>query len=236
MDCNEVRDLIPEYVLGALEEGKMTEVELHLEQCPEARSLLREYEEIADALLYAVPLVVPPKAVRESIMDRIGTKDSRFEERRNWAGTRFAWVLAAIAVLLLLASNLYWVRTFHRTERELSYRSTVVALIAGNHVVELHGQAEGMMHYDPESNVGLLEVFGMPVPPKGKSYQLWLIRPDQERDSGAVFRVEENGNGVVIFHAPRPLSEYVGVGVTLEPEGGSRSPTGPKVLGGRLSS
>ncbi len=239
MNCDEIRDLIPEYALGALGKDERTAVEQLLDECPEARSLLSEYEEVTEALLYAIPVVSPPPSVRAAVLGSNGGRQAYvgvLRRLRTALGHRIAWGLAAVAIIALILTNLYWAGALHKTRKQVAYQATVVSLIASNHVVELSGQAKGMVHYDPNGKIGLLEVFGMPASPKGKAYQLWLIRPDQKRDSGAVFKVEQDGNCVVIFHAPRPLSEYVGLGITLEPEGGSPHPTGPKMMGGKLSS
>jgi anti-sigma-K factor RskA len=239
MDCNELKELIPEYAIGALGEDEQAAVESLLGECLEARSLLNEYRELTDALLYAIPIVPPPPSLREAMLERAGGRREQvgpFRRIGSALSPGLAWGIAAVAIVVLILTNLYWASALHETRKKVDYQATVVSLIASNHVVELSGKASGMIHYDPNGKVGLLEVFGMPAPPKGKAYQLWLIRPDQKRDSGAVFKVEGDGNGVVIFQAPRPLSEYVGVGVTMEPDGGSPAPTGPKMLGGDISS
>ncbi len=79
----------------------------------------------------------------------------------------------------------------------------------------------------------MLSVENLPLLPPGRSYQLWLL-VDGGRDSGGLFEVDESGRGYLVIRAPRPLSQYDQVGITEEPEGGSLTPSGERLLGGSL--
>ena len=74
-----------------------------------------------------------------------------------------------------------------------------------------------------------LVVSGMPEPPIGEVYEVWLNHasgPPQPTD--ALFTVTRTGDGDV--DVPGPLRGVRGVTVTSEPLGGSSSPTGAPVL------
>jgi hypothetical protein len=74
-----------------------------------------------------------------------------------------------------------------------------------------------------------LIVSGMPEPPIGEVYEVWLNRasgPPQPTD--ALFTVTRAGNGSV--DVPAPLRRVREVIVTPEPLGGSSSPTSAAVL------
>ena len=74
-----------------------------------------------------------------------------------------------------------------------------------------------------------LIVSGMPEPPIGEVYEVWLDRasgPPQPTD--ALFTVTRTGDGNV--DVPGPLRGVRGVTVTSEPLGGSSSPTSAPVL------
>jgi hypothetical protein len=49
-----------------------------------------------------------------------------------------------------------------------------------------------------------------------------------------VFRVDEQGFGLMRITAPRPFTAYQRVGITEEPAGGSPGPTSPRVIGAAL--
>jgi hypothetical protein len=70
----------------------------------------------------------------------------------------------------------------------------------------------------------------IPVPPKGTTYQLWLITTAAPV-SGGLFTPDSAGRATLTTdeppNVPRPVS---GVLVTLEPAGGSAAPTGAPFL------
>jgi anti-sigma-K factor RskA len=64
------------------------------------------------------------------------------------------------------------------------------------------------------------------------TYQVWLIQPDGHRTSGGLFHPEPGQPFVsVVIPSERPFSDFTGLGVTIEPAGGSPAPTGVRVLG-----
>ncbi|MDP9368395.1 MAG: anti-sigma factor [Chloroflexota bacterium] len=88
--------------------------------------------------------------------------------------------------------------------------------------------ARGTLFYAPGSGQGTLTVSGLPAPPEGKVYQLWYIgngRPVPE--PGGTFTVDEQGTGILPITGEVPPFQQVGI--TVEPEGGSQTPTLPVV-------
>jgi anti-sigma-K factor RskA len=92
-------------------------------------------------------------------------------------------------------------------------------------------EATGELRF--ESGAATLEVKGMPLLTAEQQYQLWLVR-DGDRDSGAVFSVNDNGWAEVPVEAARspgdPSSDYTDLWISIEPAGGSPDPTGEWVL------
>ncbi len=162
---------------------------------------------------------------------------------------------AATLVLLTLAvvSNVYWVGTTNQLrthqammaeqlehaqlDEQLMY-DAIRLLATGGHTVVLRGDAPapkalGMLAMTPDRPEAFLVVHDLPPLPAGKTYQLWLIR-DGQRESGGLFEVEPDGENVIVVRSQQPLANYQAVEVTVEPAGGSPSPTSPRVMGGRL--
>ncbi len=85
-------------------------------------------------------------------------------------------------------------------------------------------EAYAKVFWDKKSNSIVLDVQGLPEPPKGKVYQVWSLKlnpltptslgviADFSTDENKLFTIE-NANASEAF------------GITLEPEGGSESPT-----------
>ena len=96
-------------------------------------------------------------------------------------------------------------------------------------------RARGFLLLKPDDLHAVLIVQNLPSLPQDRAYQIWLGWGDRQRDNGGVFRVDEQGFGLVSITAPRPFTTYQRVGITEEPAGGSPGPTSPRVIGGTLA-
>jgi anti-sigma-K factor RskA len=240
MDHEEIEGLIPAYALGASDPVESEAVEAHLPSCAACSALLADYRRLGEDLLFAAPAMDAPAGLTERMRRRLAA--SRPEEKPApwWARLRMntlAPVLGAL-VLLLATTNFYWVGRVKGLERHASEQSAFLARLADAPALPLTADAiaryaQGVLYRPADSPVALLCVYGMPALPTDKTYQLWLIR-DGQRDSGGLFRVTQEGFGLLVLRPDRPLSEYTAVGITAEPAGGSPAPTSPRVLGASL--
>ncbi len=156
-------------------------------------------------------------------------------------GGRMRIALAALAAAVVLALggwNIALQRRLQHAEEEAAIArllytpGTAHSLTDGN--PDGYGGPAGFIYADPASNVALMHAYYLPPLPPDKRYQLWLITPSGERDSGGLFTVDANGSAQVLVHAPAPFAKYERVGVTIEPYNGSPGPTSPRVVGGAL--
>lgn len=242
--CHLIEPLLAAFALGALDAEERLVVEAHLADCEACRAALAAYQAVGDRLALALPPVPPPPRLRARLAAKTAPRERR---RRRWRlSWPQVWQASMLAALLLLGVlNLSLLRrTDHllRTSEQLaSQNQTYQAALAlltypDTRVVVLqNGTAYGTLLYQPGEPIAVLNVEGLPEPPPGMAYQLWLIQPDETRISGGVFvPTTSDGFTVIPVHAPQPLDRFVGVGITLEPAGGSPGPTGPRVLGGSL--
>jgi hypothetical protein len=95
-------------------------------------------------------------------------------------------------------------------------------------------QASGRLYVDEEDVGGAVAVSGLPALSPGRVYQLWFIREDGTRESGGTFTVDDRGGAALIVQIPGRLSDYLGIGITEEPAGGSSSPSAGDLLIGTL--
>ncbi|HYI25944.1 MAG TPA: anti-sigma factor [Thermomicrobiales bacterium] len=78
---------------------------------------------------------------------------------------------------------------------------------------------------------GMIFVANLDPAPEGRSYQVWYYPSAEEEPlSGATFSVDENGLGFMLI--PADVGLFTQIAVSLEPEAGSASPTGPIILTG----
>ena len=98
---------------------------------------------------------------------------------------------------------------------------------------EQQPDASAQLVIDPVANTAMLIVSSMPALPEGSVYQVLLIR-GTEHETAETFRVDTEGEGVLLVHSTEPLQSFDAVGVSIEPEGGSVQRTGDIVLVGSI--
>ena len=106
-------------------------------------------------------------------------------------------------------------------------------------LVALGGQpgspgAEGRVLWSPEGKKAVLYAYGLPKPPAGKDYQLWVIEGSTPRSEG-VFPVDDKGQAQHVLPEVPAMGGVGAFAVTLEPAGGLPAPSGPMVLLGAVS-
>ena len=105
-------------------------------------------------------------------------------------------------------------------------------LTAPNHrEIVLAGQppapsSSGKVYWDVLKNRWVVSV-DLPPPPKGKTYQLWFVTDKNETINAGLISPDESGHGFMFTSVPGNIAPIAAAAITLEPEGGSPSPTLP---------
>ncbi len=106
----------------------------------------------------------------------------------------------------------------------LAYPSTQAFPIASNGLT-------GSVLLDRERNTVALVMWHLPELSAGQTYQAWLIEADGHRVSAGVFQPQADASYTTQpIYSKQDVSNFVGVGVTVEPAGGSDQPTGPRIF------
>lgn len=240
MDHEEIAGLIPAYALGAADPEEARSVESHLPACAECRALLADYRRLGDDLLYAASAISAPAGQAERLRRQLEAPARAPKAGPWWARLRVGPAVIALGttVLLLATTNLYWFGRVKGLEQRAVDSSASFSWLSDAAAIPLRadeygGWTQGVVYAPGDGQIALLCVYGMPALTPDKTYQLWLIR-DGARDNGGLFRVSPDGFGLLVVRPERPLSEYNGLGITVEPAGGSAAPTSPRVLGASL--
>jgi anti-sigma-K factor RskA len=229
-------ELIPAYAVNATDADETREVEEHLRACAQCRWLAGEYRQLGDDLLFTAPLAAAPVGLSEDLRKKLDVSPAAAPKRTDWLGwlRKPSFALGAVALALLLLTNVYWVGRVGSLERRAE---EFVALTQANgitlQVADAQLHADGVIYVQPNSNVALLCVYSLPELEPGKTYQAWLIQ-NGERVSAGTFEVNQDGYGALLIDAGRPVSEFQQLGITVEPAGGSPAPTSPRIMGGNL--
>jgi hypothetical protein len=95
--------------------------------------------------------------------------------------------------------------------------------------------ARGQLQWEPIGG-GTLVVSGLPQPPAGRTYQLWLGSINLgNRVSAGLLAVDSQGAGTLRVAPPRATWSPDIFGITMERQGGAREPSDDLVLVGELS-
>ncbi len=163
--------------------------------------------------------------------------------RRN-----IAWLAAAAAILALVITNIFWftqVNELAERQRELEIAmhtpddtAFVLTSTANLRWVRLppsqqEADSNAFLMWDAASEIGLMYARAFPQLEPGMTYQLWLTRSDV-RVSAGTFRIDEDGNGALLFHSAQPIDEFTWARITAEPEEGSEQPSENVVVIGEL--
>ena len=235
--------LLGAHALGALTEAEALQVKAHLAACEQCAARSAEFQQIANGLLHLSPEVKPPAGLRARLIAALDVSPQP-ARRSNPAGRRLGWAGALAAVALLALNLAQWARNASlqsqldslATQQRAGQTALALRSYPSSRVVELEAEGiRGTLVYDPGFPLAVLYIWGLVDPGPQQSYQAWLISADGTRTSGGLLELpEEQGFAWLVVRAPRPLQDYSGFGVTLEPADGSPLPTGPRVLGGDL--
>ena len=221
---DEIREILPDYALSLLDQSERAQVVAHLAGCPSCRAELADYTTVVDKLPLAAPIVDPSPALKARLRQRIAPAPQpaavSWWERLFGRSAPARWQpVLGLAALVLLLSVVIWQLAGRDANSQITLSPTEVA-----------PAASGLINITADGRTATLAVTGLPELPADQQYQLWLI-VDGQRQSGAIFSVDEGGGATVPIDAARPLAEYGAFGITVEPAGGSPGPTGARVLG-----
>lgn len=241
------------YVYGALTEAESREVSQALKEHPEIRKEVEEIEVALQKLSSSVAPSYNAEALLASIKQKLSDKPDgtvisiERKEETNWV-SYIGW--AATVVLLI---GLFFVfedknnlREQLNSERVKTARmeqqiadaredaektEELLAVLRDKNVSKIPLQAQNVdpgayaaVYWNKEENKAYIDAKDLPEPPRGKVYQVWSLKlkPLTPTSIGllADFSMDENK----IF-ALENANESEAFGITLEPEGGSESPT-----------
>lgn len=243
--CRQTEPLLSAYALGVLDPQDRRLVETHLQVCESCEAQLESYRVVAEGLLHIVPPVQPPPGIRANLIARLAGRTERVPwHMQLFARLRAHWA-PLLAVLVLVVVNFGLVGQIRQIssaqqalELQVAQDRLALSLVSYPTVQKamLEGDgAYGSFLFEPELDIALLSLWYLEPLPADQAYQVWLIEPDGDRVSGGVFTVSDPEELVrLVIDVHIPLGTFIGMGVTIEPSGGSPAPTGPRVVGAEL--
>lgn len=240
------------YVAGALYEKENENVHALMQQHPE---ILQEVLEIEAAVVKLTASTSPSdnSHIFKRIKQTLGFSDndakviSIIKPKYNWL-TYSGW-----AASVILATGLFWAINQNKqlkydvqtaktqqsilemqiadAKNNLEEANTLISILRDEGITEvpLAGQGDfantyAKVYWDKNTQRIFLDAEGLPEPPEGKVYQIWSLKlnPLTPTSLGTIdsFTTDENK----IFEIEN-LNDSEAFGITLEPAGGSATPT-----------
>ncbi|MGW0221943.1 anti-sigma factor [Streptomyces tendae] len=243
MRTEDLHSLTGAYALHALPDDERDAFERHLAHCAACEQETREFA-AATARLGLAATVVPASALRDRVLHRVTTVrqvppgGGRAEKARRVVprGHRLArWALAAcVAAAAGLGGTAVWQyeraqdagqRAARAERRAETLAGVLAAPDAEARTARLADGASGTLVVSKRQDRAVFLASGMAEPPSGKVYQLWFDDHGTMRPAGLM----DPGSTSQAVLMEGALDGAAGVGITVEPAGGSKQPTSDPV-------
>lgn len=236
------------YVCGALSEEESAEVTRILKQYPE---VLEEVEEIEKSLMNLGAAVAPgnPETLINSIKHKLHKQEKVYPlvQRSNWP----AYIGWAASILLMIglfymfnqnnelrqslqamqADKAIMESEIAAARNDVQKTRELLSVLRDRNIVRipLPGQeaapeAFATAYWDRDSNITYVDAKDLPRPPSGMVYQVWSLelQPLTPTSIGLLENFEEDPNKIFALENVNVSQAF---GITLEPSGGSPTPT-----------
>jgi anti-sigma-K factor RskA len=240
----EIHTLAGAYALDALTEIERAGFARHVAECETCAVEVAELTETASRLS-AAAWDTPPPRLRDAVLREVAQTrqitatrhraDKPSSDVRTWRRRTAAAVAAGVVALGGMAG--VWVVQEQRVgdaqqvaqqlqEGQVRLGQIVAAGDAQLKSANVPGGGTMTVAISRRLDDGVVLMDNLPAPPDGKVYQLWLIKGAKPTSLAVMAAGQRNGAAVV---------DSVGtadtIGVTIEPAGGSATPSTPTVVG-----
>jgi anti-sigma-K factor RskA len=264
-NCDQFRELIEAYALGALDPEERAALEAHLTRgCPDCAKAVEEARWLVSQLAYAAPEAAPSDMLKGRLMQTVRA-EARLEATPHVIPAKGAvpwWLWAGAAALLIFSVYSAWnTRRLQSEIREANDRAATLRQEREKTEQQLAlAKREAMILMDPSSvNIALkgsdaqgpqlkakwhsewgVVVMGenIPMPSPHHVLQLWFI----PKKAGAMpmpsmmIRPDANGKFVLLVsNPPESMDATRALAISEEPEGGSPWPSNPPRYSGGVS-
>jgi anti-sigma-K factor RskA len=228
------------YLLGALPDEEIQAFESHLVACPACLEEVNELTPAAHALPASLPPLAPPPELKARIMLEVEREaellaaagpaadrpPARARRSRRWnlSLRRLAPVAVAAALLIVGGAIGFGASGLGDGSDERTVVATVDPARAPRAGASVEVSGDG----------ATLVARGLPAPPSGRVYQVWLKRPGRAPQPTSVL-FSPSREGAATATVPGPLEGIEQVLVTDEPSGGSPSPTRQPLVVAKMS-
>lgn len=251
------QELLVAYVLDELDPTTAERVREEIVTDLELRDFVRQTEDAFASLAHTVPSIEAPSAVPHRILEqeRCVTRQNRSGHRSKIVWLTIPSVLAAVLAIACIVLSLELRRLRIKVAqvgrevvvlRQENRRITgeIEVLQQKNRLAELKiatlkaqvaafEASSVVVVWDPNQEMGVLQLDKLPPPAPGKDYQLWVIDPKISQPvSAGVIRVPDSGLIRATFQPRRPVQSVSAFAISVERAGGVPEPQGQIIFAG----
>ena len=239
-----VHELSGAYALDALDDAERQRFERHLRRCPACDEDVRRMTSTATALAMAVSAEPPPGLKQRVLAAAAATPQlpplpsaAAAKRRRGRHVTRSAWFprlalgVAAVGVAAAVVLAVVTVSTQDRLNTVQAQNQAIAAVLAApdaqiaTGTSSTGGTATVVLSYAQQKMI--FTSSGLPRLPNAKVYELWLLSTGSAVPAGLLPQPSDGKSAPVLASG---LTSADKVGVTVEPAGGTGSPTTTPIL------
>jgi len=254
-NCDQFRELIEAYALGALDPEERAALEAHLATgCSDCAKAVEEARWLVSQLAYAAPEVAPSDILKGRLMQTVRA-EAQSQSKPHVMPAKSAipfWLWAAVAALVVFSIYSTWnTRQLQNEIREANDRAATLLNERQKTEEQLAAaKREAMILMDPSSvkiasaghdaqglqleakwnsQLGVV-VMGdkIPMPSPHHVLQLWFIPKDPKAKPMPSMMTWPDANGklvMLVSNPPESMDDTKALAITEEPEGGSPGPT-----------
>ena len=246
MDCEQVKELLDAYALGAADAAEAAAIKEHAADCVRCWSSLDEAQRVAASLALSTVLQKAPPSLRSRVVAET--------ERRRWTVLAFApnrlrglWpaatgvlaagAVAALAFALVLQAEVNDLRgdrdrltaDVQNAGGVLTEQRQLMAVLAAPDAQQINlqpadpgSEALAVYYWSRSTRTGALLSNNLPPLHEGQVYHAWLLTSDDVYDAGSF--EAWNGVGQLSMDIKDVPGRPAGIGVSIEDAAGAEKP------------
>jgi len=231
MNNDDIHGLAGAYAVDAVDDVERARFEAHMAGCSQCQAEVASLRAAA-AELSSTTLTSPPPSLRASVLRDISSVrplppaslESKRAERARRAPLR-QWLVGVAAASVLVITGVVWQPWSSDTSTlQLTATQQVLQAKDAQRFEQKVGDATATIVRSPSLKKAVIVTANMPAAPEGKVYELWLQQGTAMVRAGLMPTGQAN---TVLLEGDAASAQAVGI--TIEPAGGSDTPTLPPV-------
>ncbi|GGK96636.1 hypothetical protein GCM10007382_16120 [Salinibacterium xinjiangense] len=250
---HEVESLSGAYALHALDNDETRLFEAHLAESEETRNEVTELTDTAVLLGMAIDPVAPPASLKLGIMAQLASTPQLPREeagrvqdpihpssfngkaaakaQARWFSKPLTALASIAAAVILVVGGGVIVNSVNDNSFQQAQANQLAAIGSANDTqrvdTAIGSGGSATLMWSQELGTSAFIAEGLQELASGKTYELWYIGSDGPRAAGT-FNIDKNGNAWRVLDGELQSGDVIGV--TIEPSGGSESPTTAPVV------